>query len=332
MALSVFPSWMKRRTKPWDSARGGFWLHFFGRLSRPIQRGRGQRNHLGAGEHRASDRRYQQCRDHGFRERVADNWLYRRGDVASSGLFDSNSIIKFGGDPSESTTWWVDFSNFFEGVGALGGGNVTMTAGGGHRQRRCGCAHQCAHARHQCLGWKPRAQCRQPGRAWRWKPCGPRAGDDINGGVYYVEKRAGYAERRKSNTHQYYPARPWAGKAHCPPTRFSRLHNPGCLRRFFSETAASMSAPGVTFSSGPWPILSCCRRAGQHDLVQDRFFNLRAQRCRRCHLAGRRCHLPGIRDDLRHHRPLAASLAQQYEPSGRPSLHHAFLFSALAPA
>ena len=27
------------------------------------------------------------------------------------------------------TSWWVDFSNFFEGVGALGGGNVTMTAG-----------------------------------------------------------------------------------------------------------------------------------------------------------------------------------------------------------
>ncbi len=26
-------------------------------------------------------------------------------------------------------TWWIDYSNFFEGVGALGGGNVTLTAG-----------------------------------------------------------------------------------------------------------------------------------------------------------------------------------------------------------
>jgi len=62
---------------------------------------------------------------------LPDNWLDRRGAVAASGLFDSNPSIKFqaGGDPSESTTWWVDFSNFFEGVGALGGGNVTMKAG-----------------------------------------------------------------------------------------------------------------------------------------------------------------------------------------------------------
>jgi len=65
---------------------------------------------------------------------LPDNWLYRRGDVAATGLFDSNPNINFSptgeGDPSESTTWWVDFSNFFEGVGALGGGNVTMVAGG----------------------------------------------------------------------------------------------------------------------------------------------------------------------------------------------------------
>ncbi len=57
------------------------------------------------------------------------NWLYRRGYVGSTGLFGSNPNILGGGDASESTTWWVDFSNFFEGVGALGGGNVTMIAG-----------------------------------------------------------------------------------------------------------------------------------------------------------------------------------------------------------
>ena len=53
------------------------------------------------------------------------NWLYRRGYVdPSTGQFGKAQ----GGDVA-STTWWVDFSNFFEGVGALGGGNVTMTAG-----------------------------------------------------------------------------------------------------------------------------------------------------------------------------------------------------------
>ncbi len=66
------------------------------------------------------------------------NWLYRRGSIASNGQFD---IIKtkdstppgLGGvgttTETASTTWWVDFSNFFEDVGALGGGNVSLQAG-----------------------------------------------------------------------------------------------------------------------------------------------------------------------------------------------------------
>jgi hypothetical protein len=32
-------------------------------------------------------------------------------------------------DTATSTAWWVDFSNFFEGVGALGGGDVSLIAG-----------------------------------------------------------------------------------------------------------------------------------------------------------------------------------------------------------
>ncbi len=49
------------------------------------------------------------------------NWLDRQGSFNSlAGQFVSGN----------STAWWVDFTNFFEGVGALGGGNVTLTAGG----------------------------------------------------------------------------------------------------------------------------------------------------------------------------------------------------------
>lgn len=55
---------------------------------------------------------------------LPNNWLYRRGYVDPTGAF---GVSKFG--DTESTTWWVDFSNFFEGVGALGGGNVSMKAG-----------------------------------------------------------------------------------------------------------------------------------------------------------------------------------------------------------
>lgn len=71
---------------------------------------------------------------------LPNNWLYRRGyvydadDVAAAALLGEvvteGAFGKTGlGTGIGSTTWWVDFSNFFEGVGALGGGNVTMKAG-----------------------------------------------------------------------------------------------------------------------------------------------------------------------------------------------------------
>ncbi|MCW1911936.1 filamentous hemagglutinin family protein [Luteolibacter sp. GHJ8] len=56
---------------------------------------------------------------------MPSNWLYRRGYVdPATGTFGINRHGE-----SASTTWWIDFSNFFQGVGALGGGDVTMTAG-----------------------------------------------------------------------------------------------------------------------------------------------------------------------------------------------------------
>jgi filamentous hemagglutinin len=61
------------------------------------------------------------------------NWLYRRGLVDANGVFAVGGVDTNGGndviDPSASTAWWIDFSNFFQGVGALGGGNIAMSAG-----------------------------------------------------------------------------------------------------------------------------------------------------------------------------------------------------------
>lgn len=56
---------------------------------------------------------------------LPNNWLYRRGTVNQAGQFDVTGFSTAIG----STSWWVDFSNFFQGVGALGGGHVTMNAG-----------------------------------------------------------------------------------------------------------------------------------------------------------------------------------------------------------
>jgi filamentous hemagglutinin len=56
---------------------------------------------------------------------LPNNWLYRRGYVdPTTGQFGASK-----NDSSASTSWWIDFSNYFEGVGTLGGGNVTLTAG-----------------------------------------------------------------------------------------------------------------------------------------------------------------------------------------------------------
>ncbi len=69
---------------------------------------------------------------------LPNNWLYRRGFVDSAtGKFGVGGVDGTGGpgsagtvtDLAASTTWWIDFSNFFEGIGALGGGNITLLAG-----------------------------------------------------------------------------------------------------------------------------------------------------------------------------------------------------------
>ena len=56
------------------------------------------------------------------------DWLYRRSALDSvSGKFLQ---VTYPSAEVQSTTSWMDFSNFLEGVGALGGGNVGIIAGG----------------------------------------------------------------------------------------------------------------------------------------------------------------------------------------------------------
>jgi filamentous hemagglutinin family protein len=127
-------------------------------------------------------------------DELPTDWLYRRGDVSSTGVFDNNPNIPSTsgvGDPSESTTWWVDFSNFFEGVGALGGGNVTMTAGANISNVD---AVIPTNARMPGINTTTNANL-APNTASLVELGGgdlvARAGNDINAGVYYVENGQG---------------------------------------------------------------------------------------------------------------------------------------------
>jgi filamentous hemagglutinin family protein len=109
---------------------------------------------------------------------LPNNWLYRRGYVAATGTFGTAR----GGDAA-STTWWTDFSNFFEGVGTLGGGNLTMNAG-----------HDVSNV-DGLVATNARMPKGTPDAAGLLELGGGdlsvRAGHDINAGVYYVERGAG---------------------------------------------------------------------------------------------------------------------------------------------
>ena len=123
------------------------------------------------------------------------NWLYRRGYVNAAGLFGTTVDL---GDVA-STSWWIDFSNFFEGIGALGGGNVTLTAGNNISN----------------VDAVVPTNARMPGRNSLGQPIAPNtaglvelgggnltvtAGNNIDGGAYYVERGNGYLTAGNSIT------------------------------------------------------------------------------------------------------------------------------------
>lgn len=114
------------------------------------------------------------------------NWLYRRGYVdpltgefGVSGTSGTSGVV----DPAASTTWWVDFSNFFEGIGALGGGDVTLIAG-----RDINNVDALVPTNARMPKGKPDAS--------KLLELGGgdlvvQTGRDISGGVYYVERGQG---------------------------------------------------------------------------------------------------------------------------------------------
>ncbi|MEO8616395.1 MAG: filamentous hemagglutinin family protein [Luteolibacter sp.] len=122
---------------------------------------------------------------------LPNNWLDRRGSIDSTtGESGAIGVGKLNGtssqdltDPNASTTWWVDFSNFFEGVGTLGGGNILLSAG--HDVKNIDAL---APTNARMAGGKPDTS----------KMVELGGGDitvvaarNIDGGVYYVERGKG---------------------------------------------------------------------------------------------------------------------------------------------
>ncbi|BCU79476.1 filamentous haemagglutinin family protein [Luteolibacter sp. LG18] len=110
---------------------------------------------------------------------MPDNWLYRRGYIdPTTGTYGTGRFSDV-----TTTTWWVDFSNFFQGVGTLGGGDVTLEAG---RDIHNVDAVVATNAR-MPKGTAVASRLVELGGG----DLVVRAGRDIDAGVYYVERGHG---------------------------------------------------------------------------------------------------------------------------------------------
>jgi filamentous hemagglutinin family protein len=123
---------------------------------------------------------------------MPSNWLYRRGSVdPKTGRFQQMSYDdQFAGNDVASTTWWVDFSNFFQDVGALGGGNIVLSAGGNIANVSASVPTNLRMAARDAAGNLTLASS-APSVELGGGNISVTAGGNIDGGVYYVERGNG---------------------------------------------------------------------------------------------------------------------------------------------
>lgn len=124
---------------------------------------------------------------------IPNNWLYRRGYVdPATGLFASYTIENLAvTDTSASTTWWVDYSNFFQSFGALGGGNVNLTAGNDIVNADAVAPTNARMAGKDPVTGKNLAPDDANLLEYGGGDVTVTAGNNIDGGVYYVERGNG---------------------------------------------------------------------------------------------------------------------------------------------
>ena len=119
------------------------------------------------------------------------NWLYRRGykDASTGNSGAITTVDLFVTDPAASTAWWIDYSNFYEGFGALGGGNVSLVAG-----KDVVNADAAAPTNARMPGVDSNGNIALDASKLLEYGGGDilvKAGNNISGGVYYVERGTG---------------------------------------------------------------------------------------------------------------------------------------------
>ncbi len=116
---------------------------------------------------------------------LPSNWLMRRGAIdPATGKFDAL------GDESLSTAWWINYANFFQDVGALGGGHIVMNAG-----RNVANVSASIPTTYRMPGRNGEGNFIPPSSVDAIELGGGNlsvtAGSDIDAGVYYVERGSG---------------------------------------------------------------------------------------------------------------------------------------------
>lgn len=120
---------------------------------------------------------------------IPTNWLYRRGFVNAAGVFGTTQVGALV-DPAASTAWWVDYSNFFQGFGALAGGHIQLKAGRDIVNADAAIATQARMAGRDSSG-NPVAPNASALLEYGGGDLLVQAGRNVDGGVYYVESGSG---------------------------------------------------------------------------------------------------------------------------------------------
>ena len=119
---------------------------------------------------------------------LPSNWLYRRGALDPTGDTFLTTTIPV--KEVASTAWWVDFSNFFDDFGALGGGNIVLDASGNISNINASIPTNFRMPGHDASGNLIVAGS-LPGVELGGGNLAVNAGNNIDAGVYYVEKGNG---------------------------------------------------------------------------------------------------------------------------------------------